>query len=41
VYEGSSNFYASGVAEGSTQASVFTSSSEAGVPIKVRYGAPQ
>ncbi|GAA5930384.1 hypothetical protein JCM3775_004375 [Rhodotorula graminis] len=41
TYDGSSSFYASVVAEGSTQASVFTSSSEATVPIKVRYGAPQ
>ncbi|KPV77941.1 uncharacterized protein RHOBADRAFT_32524 [Rhodotorula graminis WP1] len=41
TYDGSSSFYASVVAEGSTQASVLTSSSEATVPIKVRYGAPQ
>jgi len=40
-YEGSSDFFASVVAEGSVQASVFASSSEASVPIKVRYGTPQ
>ncbi|BGP36165.1 Ribonuclease T2 precursor (RNase T2) [Rhodotorula kratochvilovae] len=40
-YDGSNAFFASVVAEGTTQADVFTSVSEASVPIKVRYGAPK